>query len=400
MNTQTKTYRPFASLPTQELEVKYSDLYHNWIINLGANHGIIARARKSSILLAIFEQGDLPINPQHTAHLAAIIKVRSSWSEIDIQGYTTPDKTKTYKAKILTWPINCIRIYFDIQTPESENVELVLLSDALKDEIIDQYKHTTSFATVQVEENKELADYWINLYEESGIIYYRIIYQKTVNIVHQEVFTQRKAVTRLNKIAQWTNVYQLNNPFTQFDKKDIQLIVEDIHGQELAREGTVNFRLDIDEETGDWIHPFNLKLVNNSPQDVYCSLLYLSDKYEVNNELLPNLMLAAGTTTNFWDFGDLETAILQEEAQRGRTVSLDTFKLLISDQPFESRVLNQLDITESTSLHYRSLPNSLNTFQHLLNTIKQGYVLTYDHEAITAFSNWFTQQITIKSQIK
>ena len=84
-----------------------------------------------------------------------------------------------------------------------------------------------------------------------------------------------------------------------------------------------------------WEHPYLwIYLNNDSPRDLYCTLLDLTDRYRCHSRLFPGTLIPAGATTVAFDSRPVDVSIPKERLGNNGAQVRDWLKLIASELRF------------------------------------------------------------------
>jgi Caspase domain/Putative peptidoglycan binding domain len=187
----------------------------------------------------------------------------------------------------------------------------------------------------------------------------------------QDAIAVRSAVDRLQHMARWTQTARLTNPSSSIQPGDVKLAIlvdgKEVFGSEV--------RLEYKFQGDTQVRPtFQVSLTNNSQRPLFCGLLDLTQRFQVNSDLLEAgcVKLLPGETA--WGYGGrpIPSSIPDEVWQRGVIEYRDLLKLIISNKEFDARLLEQPPLDRPahrrTAMSSHALSGTLNRHLQMVQT--------------------------------
>lgn len=377
--------------------VSYSREHNSWVIDGGAVHGVQAPSGDETTLLALFPSNsnaeDLrkPSESVGKATVTMVLPAISYIEDLDSDRDNTlenSDKDKTFKAVIISLPLPPLGVYFE---GDEEGVRLA------REAIHSAGGNNQSSAYVREEENIKNANFRLLCRNNQYLIARP---QDARPLVAQiDDYTQENAQTaiqRLEHIARWNAIAKLGSSGNGVIK-DGDIEMELIFGDEDVFQSE-QMRLEYKPREDGTKKPttVQIKLTNTSNRILYCSLLILTDLFEV--QFLPWKGMEAGcvrlepeepyTTQEglrFWIPEDLPQEITEYK---------DIVKLIVSTAEFDGRLLTQekLDAPRDRGRGADRRDINRNTLTRLMNKV-QNRDAKFDPSQ--SYEDWLTKQVTI-----
>ncbi|GEM_PF-540386 len=365
--SDTELHKKFLDGQLQPKEPFYTITYNSklqkWTADAGAVHGLpqkVGKNSKEQISLSIYSE-NAPIddlrNPEKAIAEALISEVAPEYSVINFDSKIDADEIGTvYKAKIKNLPIQKIPFWVDC----SVDMTAHLLREA--------DKKTLSYANLIAEPkgaiykisertspaNPNLKHYRISRPENDIPLVLDYVY---------DPFDDRDEIENLcndiEQIAKWYYLKNLNNPDTSFPTSAVSLEVHRVY--ETDDYGTItksevvpmgsDFRFEqlpmdgTKEEEHEYYVDFALKIKNKSNQPLFCSLLFMSSAFGVDNSLIPIQKLNPKEEVWAWEKDVLPIGVSEASLKFGITEVTETFKLIYSTNEFDSNLYAQDDLT-------------------------------------------------------
>ena len=167
----------------------------------------------------------------------------------------------------------------------------------------------------------------------------------------------RRAVARLEHIARWTQTAQLNNPASTIQPGDVKLTIL-VDGKEVSGR---EVRLEYQIQSGKQVRPtFQVSMTNNSQRTLFCGLLDLTQRYQVDAGLIKAgcVKLEPGETAWGYLGNPIPASIPDEVWKQGVIEYKDLLKLIVCTEEFDARLLEQpaLDLPRTSRRDQRYRP--------------------------------------------
>ncbi len=372
--------------------VTYDQNQQEWMINVGAVHGLPEKKSGEKIVFAIYPENTE--NQQLTKSLtdAYALKVFTNFSVIEFDGgVDATDLNAVYRAKIKELPIQKVGFWLDC-APEMK----AHLQKQLENEILNY---------AQILENQQDAIYKITTQtQENGVKKYRISRsENTIPLVKDYLYLTNnqedntpQLVKDIEQIAKWFYLKNLNNPDTSFPSDAVSLEVYRVLETNDDGQVTESQLIDPDsdfrfeqppmdgtrDEEYEYYVDFALKIKNHSKRPLWCSLLFMSSAFGVDNSLVSKQLLNENEEVWAWEKRILPIGITAESLKFGITEITETFKLIYSTHDFDSSLFNQDDLFLPESSQNRALGRKKK------KVVKEGKKMDWAT---------FTQEITVFS---
>lgn len=298
-----------------------------WILDLGAMHGISPEL--SSVQID---------DPEGTPFTARVQSVKMSHTRLlvsDPEVMTRLDPTKAYRAAVPGALAQPIRIYLDMEGGEQSLLKKEM--STFKDRLL-------------LVDSEQDADYVIRVKNDSFVITQPFDVDRPV--VHPtENLTEKAAaftIIYLRNIAKWHFVRDLYNPKVRlFEKSPIEIeffqVKDDLSQEPLAKQGEEIVLPYRKLSTGDWGNLMRVKITNRHSSRIYCSLIYLSETFQIYSSLLgePVVFLDAGESVWAYGGGDLELDLPAHIKALNWPNSFIWLKFMVSTQEFDPATFDQ-----------------------------------------------------------
>lgn len=332
-NEASQLFNGFLGKPVNRQMNEGNFVYNKsegWILDMGALHGLAPDIK--TIKIEDEEGGPFHAEVQSVkmSHTRLLIK--------DPEVMTRLDQRKAYRAIVPGALAQPIRVYLDEEPVDSEGSKF--LKEALKgvtDRLI-------------LAEDEQSADYVMQIKNDTYTISLPGEPNKPI-VKPLEGWTDRKAETAviyLRNIAKWTFVRELHNPNVRlFDDFPVKIEFFEVkpdlsqHPLELTGEEMVLPYRKMPE--GEWGNIIRIKITNTHKSRLYCSLVYLSDAFQVYSSLLgePVVFLEPGESAWAFEGGDVEMDFAPYIAALNWPNSFVWLKFIISTSEFDPAVFDQ-----------------------------------------------------------
>lgn len=361
------------------------------MIEGGAVHGVQPPKNGETTLLALFKfdanNDDLrdPSKSVGTAKVTDVLPTKSK-IDIDIEGVENLSTDTTFKAVVTSLPLPPLGVYF-----EGDEAGVNLAREHLKIAGLD----SKPSAYVREPEDIDNAEFRL-LCRNNQYIITRPTDERPL-VAQIDGYTPDnadKAIKRLEHIARWTTITQLaNTSATQIKAADMkmELIFAD---EDLSQ--SQQMRLQYKYQDGKWQNPeFKLKLTNTTNKPLYCALVNLSDSFSISAPFFTtgSVRLEKGQEAYALDGEELVLQVPDKYWEQGITEYKDVIKLIVSNNEFDARLLNQdkLDAPRPTTKDIESSNQS--SLERLMNRT-QNREIRAKSEAVS-FDDWYAEEITI-----
>ncbi len=310
-------------------------------------------------------------------------------------------------AKAKTVGIQKSELVFDFDYRQTHALEAVLISLPAPPILIDlfatnqQTERLKKAFSLGIDSKKELekkyepihfqlisglqaAKYQLRMAEQVEIIHLenKTILRTIKGDDHTSVF--QDAFQFLEHLAQWEKALKISHPTTAFDIDKVSILLEDLAGNQLNKEGLDAIILDAPKlEDGFEPIDFRLRIANNCQQELYFSLVYFSPDYGIHP--IESKEIPAGRTATFIEGDTLQ--IMENEVE-----STDIFKLFVSTESIDTFLLEMEMLELGITVEYgRTRATQLATQKaigsHYKNHKKTKKIIAND---------WFTKQLIVR----
>jgi hypothetical protein len=277
-------------------------------------------------------------DPEGDAFTAQVQSVKMSHTRLlvsDPEVMTRLDPTKGYRAVVPGALAQPIRIYLDGQGEAKETMEKEMVT--FKDRLL----------LVDSEQN---ADYVIRVKHDAFVI--TLPFDAGRPVVHPtEGLTEKAAAFTtiyLRNIAKWHFVRDLYNPKVRlFEKSPIEIeffqVNKDLSQQPLSIVGEEIVLPYRKLPNGDWGNLMRVKITNRHSSRIYCSVIYLSETFQIYSSLLgePVVFLDPGESVWAYEGGDLELDLPSHIKALNWPNSFIWLKFMVSTQEFDPATFDQ-----------------------------------------------------------
>lgn len=390
--------------------MSYSDknkTKHSWVIDGGTLNGIPSNSQNGDTLLAIFPVGSNPEEMREISNALGTVQVTEVVAQqskvIITEGNEKLDKNESYWAVVTHLPLKRLKVYIEGEQGDEIGVELALqaLNKAAAEE-------NPSLFVEKVDEAKD-ADY--RLLARQG--QYWIIEQTTDRPIVAPIpeksdiqgYTAKRArqtIQRLEHIARWINILELDSPANSTIKaEDVEMEIIVVSGDKPSSTYENNlykqesyFHLEYFNKNGEWQPPeLKIRLKNNSHKTIYCNILDLSGNFAVYAEFFTpekSSIRLEPNSERTTDEGEMK--IPEDYLKQGIAEYKEILKLIVSTSEFNASLLEQdeLDVPPPT---YRSVPLTGGTLDKLM---AQVYSRKWESKSKGKLDDWMTKQVTLK----
>ena len=374
------------------------DPAEGWVIDAGAVHGILPVAGSETTHFAAFGIDTGPAEwrePAGALATAAATTVLPGHSRVEVAvptGQPQLDQARTYKAMITALPLAPLRVAFDgeadgvtqarhaLASAGPGRAASLIVSEDPRDPEVRLVALATGFRVTGPAAERPLA----------------------ADITDPSPAGAAQAVARLEHIATWRRLHELQNPATRLGLNAVTMEVFEVStkeempgrpfppGQEIRTEYT---------RVGDrWRQPMlKVRLTNRSGERLYCALLDLTEDYGVEHGLLGRggEWLEPGQTAWANDGNPLYSLVPKALWQQGITEFTDLLKLIVSTSEFDAALLAQpaLDIPFDRGVRSVASPPR-NTLERLSRRVHTRSLRT-EPEDDESIPDWVTSQVDI-----
>ncbi|MCB0844927.1 MAG: caspase family protein [Bacteroidetes bacterium] len=316
---------------------------NGWSIDGGGVHGLMASTfGGTEALLSVYPDTATKAimdDPQKALGNVSITEVSPTESMVAPQGGLVLDIKLTYKTKIVSLPIDPLKICI-----RGENDNGIDLARKALEEADSQTK-------IYLEEtfDQMAADYNLIANDQGEYVITRRLDEDDQPLVEQiSGFTKEsaeKAIEYLTHIAKWEKLRELDNPTSGLDTSSIKIEIMDPEQDVPVDTQQTNGNIDFTYGDGEKKPSFRVKVVNTSSDRLYCALIYLSSQFAIQSEFihrLGGLWLDPGAEVWAGNGGVLQGEVPSSYLSFGRNSVNETFKIIFSTKEFNPRVYNQV----------------------------------------------------------
>jgi hypothetical protein len=307
-----------------------------WIFNMGALHGIPAKAHDSKTVLELVDDG----------HIITVETVLANCSTVgSMEGY---DTKRSYIAVIKTR--TKLKLALSFADENDIEAEAILREQAQRQD--------SGLYNLQAA-NKDV-DFLIHARNGS---YYLTRNTDTRPVFFQEPgFNKDNAISflqKLNTVAKWQQALELHNPDTRISDSALQVelyrVAEPGNQSDDApvelidwQTGPASFRYSATNRRP----AFRLRLLNTSQSPIWASILYLGSDFSITNALLPKAALPPGGevwATNIFKGYEYKTITIQIEDEQ-LPVADEYIKILLCTEELNTTFYNQNGLAATGSM--------------------------------------------------
>ncbi|MEM6261282.1 MAG: caspase family protein [Bacteroidota bacterium] len=315
---------------------------HGWVLEGGAVNGLLLGDPVSDpTTLAIFSDDAKVDDLSQATGRVRITDLRPDKAKVLPLGDTELFRGETYKARIISLPVNEIKVYL-----HGDGHAVGLLRSAM-------IRNPLATSYLQETRSLEQADYKIvavrdqysisraadgmgdvELIRRDGIDYRPIVEQER----GFHAASARKVIENLVHIAKWEQTLAVGNPRTRLTASSIQVeLLQPFEDTPIAASGK-GYHFSYTHSGGLSALPgFRLKLTNRSSQKLYVSLAYLSSQFEINPFLISQggTWLDPGASVFALDGEVIEAIVPDALASLGIKQTTEIFKIFMSTTAFQ-----------------------------------------------------------------
>ncbi len=360
-----------------------------WVIEGGAVHGVQPSKNGETTLLELFNfdaNNDDLHNPSKSVGIAKVTQVLPTKSKIDIEGVQNLATNSTFKAVVTSLPLPPLEVYF-----VGDEAGINLAREQLKTAGLN------GKPSAYVRESQEIGNAQLRLLCHNNQYIITKPTDERPLVAQIDGYTPDnadKAIKRLEHIARWTTIAQLaNTAATQIKAGDVkmELLIAD---QDFLQ--TKQMRLQYKYQDRKWQEPeFKLKLTNTTRKPLYCALVNLSDSFSISAPFFESgsIRLQPGESAYALDGEELILEVPDEYWKLGITEYKDIIKLIVSNDEFDARLLNQdkLDAPRARTKDTES-PNQ-SSLERLMDRTQNREIRA--KSSAVSFDDWYAEEITI-----
>jgi Caspase domain len=356
----------------------------HWVLSGGATSGFSTPSGSDAAKVALYAF-DAPAadlgNPAKAVAKALVDNVLPASCRLAIEGNAQLDNDETYKAVIVSLPTPPLRFVV-----EGEAAACVLVRQA----VMIASPEATPSLFVREAAHGETPEFRIVARDGQFVITGPIDARPLVGQIDGfNAAGAKQVVARLEHIARWTQTNLLNNRASTILRDDIRMAIL-VDGKEVSgREVRLEYKLEGDTQ----VRPtFQVSLTNNSQRDLFCGLLDLTQRYQVDAGLIEAgcVKLRPGDTA--WGYGGrpIPASIPDEVWKQGVIEYKDLLKLIVCTEEFDARLLEQpaLDLPRP-----RTATRSIGRNGSLNRLMKQVQTRGLGDVDATSIDDWMATEI-------
>ena len=351
-----------------------------WILQAGAVHGIAAPTGTEATRLALFEEDSETLTDlTRTAAQAEVSEVSAQTSRLKLLEGDL-DAAKTYQAVITGLPLPPLALRLE-GDPTGTTLAREALSGAGPD-------GGASFYVTEADP----PEYRLWAKDDGFTITRAADDRPLVKQVTGGYSTEnaKKAVAQLEHIARWAKTRDLENPATYLNPNDVEMILH----YDTTEYIDTSPKLSYQPENGSWKKPtFKLQLKNKSDKTLFCSVLALSESFDITAGLFRPAMVKLAPGEEAWAFGGnpIPATVPDDLWEAGITERKDILKLIFSTAAFDATLLQQgkLDAPRLRSGDIRANPTSA-----LGRLMKRVQTRDFDLSGETTIDDWTSKTLT------
>ncbi len=366
--------------------VKYSR--QKWILDAGSVHGISLGSNGEQTELVIFEQDsdeETLNDPQKALATAIVTKVSPGKSELKIILNNNEELSEgQYEAVITKFPLPPLTVLFtgDEQGIKQARQALGIVNDGKPSAFVREDK---------------APKYILDAKDDMYLIKRSSDTEPLVREIKggYKPETARDAIKKLEHIARWQQIVELDNPNTRRLKTDdVKLL---INGEELT-EGELLLHYTDDEDFPYPSFTLSVKLDEEyNRATLHCAVMELSESFAIGVLDLPSNRLEPKEAPEIKyvdEEGDnhIYMGIPEELRENGITERKDVYKLIISTNEFDPYLLTQAKLEEYQKA--RGAETSTRSIGGTLDGLMK-YAQTREIIKRPKIDDWFTKTITI-----
>ncbi|MHC0068440.1 caspase family protein [Nostoc sp. UIC 10890] len=377
-----------AIAPVASYFIVNHDKTSGWVIEGGAVHGVQPPKNGETTLLALFKfdaNNDDLRDPSKSVGTAKVTQVLPTKSRIDIEEVENLATDTTFKAVVTNLPLPPLGISF-----EGDEAGINLAREQLNKAGL----NGRPSAYVRESEKIGNADLRLLCHNNQYIIARPTDEHPLVaQIDGYNPDNAEKAIKRLEHIARWKTIAQLaNTAATQIKAGDVkmELIFKD---EDLSQ--SQQMRLQYKYQDGKWQPPeFKLKLTNTTKKPFYCALVNLSNSFSISAPFFESgsIRLQPGESAYALDGEELILEVPDEYWELGITEYKDIIKLIVSNDEFDARLLNQ-DQLDAPRPRSRDIGANQSSLERLMARTQNREIRA--KSSAVSFDDWYAEAITI-----
>ena len=309
-----------------------------WWIDVGAVHGIqpLQQGGDTTVLAVLPPRTQEGVAPSRPLGQVRVTEGQLGRCRVSIVGDWQPDSAIRYPTVVIDLPVPPTTVEVRTEHPQSELVRrLVAASPHLNEASGDPGIDGARFV-IRSESNQTGQHFFLARADGTDIADPVPLSQEGAAIV----------VRRMEHLARWRLIKVLENPGSALAHRVTITIVPAEPGEvypprpgeraSLAASDDGLVHLSYRQTGSGWENPYIwIYLTNDSPRDLYCALLDLTDRYRCHSRLLPGTLIPAGATTVAFDGRPVDATIPEGRLRNGGAEARDVLKLIASEQRFQ-----------------------------------------------------------------
>lgn len=365
------------------------DKTSGWVIEGGAVHGVQPPKNGETTLFTLFKfdtNNDDLRDPSKSVGTAKVTQVLPTKSKIDIEGVENLATDTTFKAVVTSLPLPPLGVSL-----EGDEAGVNLAREQLNKAGLN------GKPSAYVRESQKIGNADLRLLCHNNQYVIARPTDEHPLVAQIDGYTPdnaEKTIKRLEHIARWKTIAQLaNTAATQIKTGDVkmELIFAD---SDLLQSNQM--RLQYKYKDGKWQQPeFKLRLTNTTKKPLYCALVNFSDSFSISAPFFESgsIRLHAGESAYALNGEELILEVPNEYWQQGITEYKDIIKLIVSNDEFDARLLNQdkLDAPRPRSRNIESANQS--SLERLMERTQNREIKA--KSSAVSFDDWYAEEITI-----
>ena len=387
--------------------VRWDKKLGSYTVAAGQLHGIPSNG---TTRFAIYDsQANISENASEYLQIANSKQVQASQTTISIEGTGALDKEATFKATILSLPVeNKTKVYFEAETPAEADAVQLLASAFEQDESAQKYLE-------RVNPDQE-ADYRIMAYRHEGEEKFGFFRPTdtaplTAPIVGFNSRQAEGALMVLSGIARWSRVKDMTNLSTNIPQGTLQMEIE-AHHYDPQTDQLVNTEPIKPNDKGEiairfqhynpkvensWGRTpvYKIKAKNNhASNSYYVAILALSSDFSIQNIIFGQNLLGPGESIAAAGGDTLAPEISEALLNKGIRQDTGYLKLVASTEPFDPGLLEQAGFEYPTQTRSVGAEGPTDSFTMLLEAQKTRALALRKPKKIT---DWTTELVSFTS---
>ncbi len=329
------------------------DNSRGWVIDGGAIHGILPKGLGGGeTVLSVFPEESSEEQMRSITRSVGQITVKDVFateSNIELGSGINLDPSQSYYARITSVPVNPMQFY--IKGSNAQGIALV--KEAF------QRSSYTSF--LQEVASSYQADYILHVSNDISVegsgVHPGYIINRPTDLPGQPLVEQligfnpenaHKAIEYLNHIARWTRILELSNPGSQIASEGVRIQLFNPRNEPIYPTYK-GYTFEYSASTGSSVRPqFKVKLINTSPNRLYCVMLYMSSQFGIETQLFNEggYWLDKGEEVWVADGQVFTGEVPDSTVAFGKNEVTEVFKLIVSTEEYQSSNLRQDELSK------------------------------------------------------